>query len=169
VHLLPAADGVVRLESFEKSHAPRAASIAVSHVQFSNGCRLDLPALGLIKAHRHLVVSGSQSVGAFPLDVRSCAVDALATTGQKWLCAGHGAGFLYIAKPLLERFPPRSAGWMSVRDPFSFANHKLDLLPSNARTEAGSPPLPGIFALGAAIDYLTKIGIEAIGTRVLEL
>jgi selenocysteine lyase/cysteine desulfurase len=138
-------------------------------VQFSNGCRLDLPAPGALKAHRHLVVSGSQSVGAFPVDVRACGIDALATAGHKWLCAGFGAGFVYISRALLERFPPRAVGWMSVVDPFAFENRRADLLPTNARTELGCPPFPGIFALGAAVDYLLEIGIEAIGGRVLEL
>src|SRR5439155_19623527 len=49
VHLLPSADGIVRLESFEKSAAPRAATIALSHVQFSNGGRLDLDAFVHLK------------------------------------------------------------------------------------------------------------------------
>ena len=49
---------------------PRTATIAISHVQFSNGCRQDLDAFGRVKGSRHLVVCGSQSVGAFPVDVR---------------------------------------------------------------------------------------------------
>jgi selenocysteine lyase/cysteine desulfurase len=169
VHLLPAADGIVRLESFERSHAPRAATIALSHVQFSNGGRIDLPALGLIKANRYLVISGSQSVGAFPVDVRDWEIDAMACAGHKWLCAGFGAGFVYIAQSLLEKFPPRAVGWMSARDPFAFENRSLDLLPTNARHELGCPSFAGIYALGAALDYLTRIGREAIANRILEL
>jgi selenocysteine lyase/cysteine desulfurase len=169
VHFLPTADGIVRLESFEKSQAPRAATIAVSHVQFSNGCRLDLPALGAIKAHRYLVVSGSQSVGAFPVDVHAWGVDAMATAGHKWLCAGFGAGFVFIARTLLERFPPRAIGWMSVHDPFAFDNRRYTLLPGNVRTEMGCPPFAQIFALGAAVEYIAGIGVESIGARILEL
>jgi cysteine desulfurase/selenocysteine lyase len=169
VHMLPTADGIVRLEPFEKSEAPRAATIAVSHVQFSNGCRLDLPALGALKAHRFLVVSGSQSVGAFPINVKACGVDALATAGHKWLCAGFGAGFVYISRSIVERFPPRAIGWMSVLDPFAFDNRRYELLPANARTELGCPPFGPIFALGAAVDFIHGIGMEAIATRVLEL
>jgi cysteine desulfurase / selenocysteine lyase len=169
VHMLPAADGIVRLESFEKSQAPRAATIAVSHVQFSNGCRLDLPALGAIKSNRYLVVSGSQSVGAFPVDVHAWGIDALATAGHKWLCAGFGAGFVFISRQILQRFPPRTVGWMSVVDPFAFDNRRADVLPTNARTEMGCPPFASIFALGAAVDYLSQIGMKAIGGRILEL
>jgi cysteine desulfurase/selenocysteine lyase len=169
VHMLPAADGIVRLESFERSQAPRAATIALSHVQYSNGCRLDMPAFGMIKAGRYLVVSGSQSVGAFPFEAHAWGIDAMACAGHKWLCAGFGAGFVYISRAILEKFPPRAIGWMSVQDPFAFDNRRIDLMPTNARTELGCPAFAGIFALGAAVDYLLRVGREAIANRILEL
>jgi cysteine desulfurase/selenocysteine lyase len=169
VHMLPAADGIVRLESFEKGQAPRAATIALSHVQFSNGARLDLAALGALKAQRYLVLSGSQSVGAFPVDVRSGGIDALATAGHKWLCAGYGAGFVYISQAILERHPPRAIGWMSVQDPFAFENRRYTVRPDNARHELGCPDFAPIFALGAAVDYISALGINTIATRILEL
>ncbi len=168
VHFLPAVEGVVRLESFAERDAPRAATLAVSHVQFSNGCRVDLEALGALKGERHLVVSGSQSVGAFPIDVRAARVDALASAGHKWLGAGYGAGFVYLSRALLER-PPRTLGWLSVEDPFRFDNRAYRLLPSAARFELGCPAFAGIFALGAAITYLVGLGREAVAERVLAL
>jgi selenocysteine lyase/cysteine desulfurase len=169
VHFLPAVEGVVRLESFAIDQAPRAATIALSHVQFSNGCRQDLDALGALKAGRHLVVCGSQSVGAFPVDVKRSRIDALATAGHKWLCAGYGAGFLYVSREIIARRPPRAIGWMSVEDPFAFENRGGRVLATNARTEMGCPPFAGIFALGAAVDYIRGIGIDRIAERVLAL
>lgn len=168
VHFLPAVEGVVRLEPFEVTNAPRAATIAISHVQFSNGCRLDLDAFGALKGDRHLVVSGSQSVGAFPIDVHRHKVDALATAGHKWLCAGYGAGFVYIHEKLLAR-PPRAIGWMSVEEPFTFDNRSYRVLDSHARTELGCPAFPAIFALGAAVAYLVSLGLDSIADRVLTL
>jgi selenocysteine lyase/cysteine desulfurase len=169
VRFVPAVEGVLRLESFAEGEAPRTATIAISHVQFSNGCRQDLDAFGRIKGRRHLVVSGSQSVGAFPVDVRRSGIDALATAGHKWLGAGYGAGFCYVSQALLDARPPRAIGWMSGEDPFAFDNRRLRLLPSNARTETGCPAFGPIFALGAAIDYLSGIGIGQIAERVLAL
>src|SRR5512135_1998019 len=89
VRFVPAVEGVLRLESFAEGQAPRAGTIAISHVQYSNGCRQDLEAFGRVKGHRRLVVSGSQSLGVFPVDVKKSRVDALATAGHKWLCAGY--------------------------------------------------------------------------------
>ncbi len=169
VHFVPAVEGILHLESFAAADAPRASTILISHVQFSNGCRQDLDAFGRIKGTRSFVVSGSQSVGAFPVDVKASRIDALVTAGQKWLCAGYGAGFVYMSRELLARRPPRNVGWLSVENPFEFNNREYALMPTAARTEVGCPPFGAIFALGAAIDYILAIGLPEIAQRVLEL
>lgn len=169
VHFVPAVEGVLRVESFSVEYAARAATMAISHVQFSNGSRHELAAFGAAKAHRHFVVCASQSLGAFPVDVKAASIDALASAGHKWLCAGYGAGLLYVARALLEKFPPRAIGWLSVHDPFSFENRHVRLLPSNRRVEMGCQPFGPIFALGAAVDYLSAIGVDKISERVLYL
>jgi selenocysteine lyase/cysteine desulfurase len=169
VRFVTAAEGVLRLESFAAGQAPHAATLAISHVQFSNGCRQDLEAFGAIKGSRHFVVCASQSLGAFPVDVRQSRIDALASAGHKWLCAGYGAGFCYVSRELVASRPPRAVGWLSGDDPYAFDNRGLRLLSSNARTELGCPPFGAIFALGAAVDYLSGIGVAAIAERVLTL
>jgi selenocysteine lyase/cysteine desulfurase len=166
---MPAAEGILRLESFALSQAPRAATIAVSHVQFGNGCRQDLDAFGALKEGRHLVVAASQSLGAFPVDVGKSGIDALATGGHKWLCAGYGGGFVYVRRGLLEKRPPRAIGWLSVEDPYAFDNRRGRVLSANKRTEMGCPAFGPIFGLGAAVDYLQGIGKDAIAERVLAL
>jgi cysteine desulfurase/selenocysteine lyase len=169
VRFVPAVEGVLRLESFTQGEAPRSATIAISHVQYSNGCRQDLDAFGRIKGRRHLVVCGSQSLGAFPVDVVRSRIDALATAGHKWLCAGYGAGFCYIRKGLLESRPARAIGWLSAREPFAFDNRRVAVVDTNARSEVGCPPFAQIFALGAAVEYLAGIGVDRIAERVLAL
>jgi selenocysteine lyase/cysteine desulfurase len=169
VHFLPAVEGVLRLESFSSAHSPRAATIAISHVQFSNGCRQDLDAFGALKDDRYLVVAGSQGIGAFPTDVHRSRVDALASAGHKWLCAGYGTGFCYVSRELLARHPPRTIGWMSVEDPFAFENRYARVLPSNRRSEMGCPAFGPIFALGAAVRYILDVGLDAVAERVLAL
>jgi selenocysteine lyase/cysteine desulfurase len=169
VRFVGAVDGVLPVEAFREGEAPPAATLAISHVQFSNGCRQDLDAFGAIKGGRRLVVSGSQSVGAFPVDVGRSRVDGLATAGHKWLGAGYGAGFCYINRELIEARPPRAVGWMSGQNPYAFDNRHVSLLPTNARSEVGCPSFGPIFALGAAVDYLVGLGIEAVAERILGL
>jgi len=168
VHFLQCPTGRPLPEDFGADVAPRAATLAVSHVQFSNGCRLDLAALGRVKAGRHLVVSGSQSVGVLPVECRAWGLDVLASAGHKWLCAGYGASFVFVSRALLER-RPAAMGWLSVERPFRFDNQAYTLLRSARRYELGCPAFPGIFALGAAVAYLAGLGREAIEARVLAL
>ena len=168
VHFVPARDGIVPPTAFAEETAPGAATIAISHVQFSNGCRLDLDALGAIKGERRLVVCGSQSLGALPVDVRTSRIDAFATAGHKWLCAGYGAGFAYLSRGLLRR-PPREMGWLSVEDPYAFDNRRYKLVPAARRSELGCPPFGPIFGLGAAVEYMAGLGAAAIAARVLAL
>ncbi len=165
---VPAIEGELRLEMFDEIHAKRAATIVVSHVQFSNGFRLDLEALGGLKGRRPLMVCGSQSLGAFEVDVKAMQIDGLACSGHKWLGAGYGAGFVYVSKELLKR-PPRDLGWRSVKDPFSFNNRAGVPVPAARRYELGCPAFPAIFALGAAVSYLDGIGRDRIQARVLQL
>jgi selenocysteine lyase/cysteine desulfurase len=168
VHFLPAREGVLPPETFAEGQAPPAATLALSHVQFSNGCRQDLDAFGALKGTRALVVCGSQALGAFPLDVRRSRIDAFATGGHKWLCAGYGAGFAYISRTLLSR-TPRQMGWLSVEEPYAFDNRRYRLLAAAGRSELGCPPFGPIFGLGAAVEYLAALGPETIAARVLEL
>jgi cysteine desulfurase/selenocysteine lyase len=169
VHFVPVVEGVIHLESFAAADAPRAATIVISQVQFANGCRQDLEAFGAIKLHRKLVVCASQGMGAFPVSVHATGIDALVTSGHKWLCAGYGAGFLYLSRDVLAAHAPKSIGWLSVENPFTFANARYTLLPEARRAEMGCPNFAGIFSLGAAVDYLMGIGIDAIAERILEL
>jgi cysteine desulfurase / selenocysteine lyase len=165
---VPAIEGELRLEMFDEVHAKRAATIAVSHVQFSNGFRIDLEALGSIKGRRSLLVCGSQSLGAFEVDVKAMQIDGLACSGHKWLGAGYGAGFVYVSKELLKR-PPHDLGWRSVKDSLAFNNRGGAPVAAARRYELGCPAFPAIFALGAAVSYLDGIGRERIQARVLQL
>lgn len=164
----PREDGALVAGDFCPARQPGSAVVLVSHVQFSNGCRQDLDAFGTVKGERRLVVCGSQSAGAFPIDVRRSRIDGFATAGHKWMCAGYGAGFVFIARDLLAR-PPRTMGWLSVRRPFAFDNRHYELLDTARRTEMGCPAFAQIFALGAAVEFLLDIGVERIAERVLAL
>src|SRR5690242_1720867 len=75
VHLLPAGDGEVRMPQIRDAMTPNTGTIALSHVQFSNGFRIDLQELGRAKGDHALVVNASQSAGAFEIDVKRMQID----------------------------------------------------------------------------------------------
>jgi cysteine desulfurase / selenocysteine lyase len=170
VHLVPARDGEVRSEDIQDAMTNKTGIIALSHVQFSNGFRLDPGAAGEIKGTHALVINASQSAGAFAIDVKRMKIDALCATGHKWLLSGYGSGFVYLSRELLDRSLPRSIGWLSVEDPFEMRNDEFrPRHDAAARVELGCPHFAGIFSLGAALDLIGEIGAANIQTHVLEL
>lgn len=170
VHLLPPVDGEVTLDSIRSAMTHDTGVIALSHVQFSNGFRIDPEELGNIKGHHALVINASQSAGVLEIDVRRMKIDALCATGHKWMLAGYGAGFVYLSHELQERSLPRALGWLSVEQPFEMRNDEFRPRHDAAsRVELGCPHFAGIFSLGAAVDLIDEVGIANIQARALEL
>src|SRR5688572_1514268 len=81
-------EGELRIEDVRRAMNERTSIICVSHVQFSNGFRINLEELGANKGNHVLVVNASQSAGAFKIDVKRMRIDALCATGHKWMLAG---------------------------------------------------------------------------------
>lgn len=161
--------GILSLTKMKSLLSPSVKTLLTSYVQYATGFRQDLNEVGKIKSGRMLVVNATQGFGSFPVDVEKWKADFLVTNSYKWLLAGHGGGIFYIRKKWLNRFRPSSAGWRSVERPDALDNRKASLKKKASRYELGSPSLPAIFAVGAAIDYLSQIGIDKIAARILEL
>jgi selenocysteine lyase/cysteine desulfurase len=170
VNLLPARDGELSTQEIADAMTDRTGVVCLSHVQFSNGFRAPLEEIGALKGRCKFVVNAAQSAGVFQIDVRRMKIDALTSTGHKWLCAGFGSGFVYLSRELLAETRSRAVSWMSVHHPFAMRNDALDLrADAAARAETGCPHFAGIFALEAAVEYHTQIGSERIERRALEL
>lgn len=170
VHLLEPVDGELRLNDLQRAMTETTGVISLSHVQFSNGFRIDLEQLGQIKGRHALVVNASQSAGVFGIDVKRMNVDALCATGHKWMLSGYGSGFVYLSRELQARARPRAIGWLSVEDPYPARNNEIHLRhDASARAELGCPNFAAIFALGASVNFLMGIGIANIQERALSL
>jgi selenocysteine lyase/cysteine desulfurase len=170
VHLLSSVKGELRIEDVQAAMTHDTGIIALSHVQFSNGFRIDPEVLGTIKGKHALVINASQSAGAFEIDVKRMKIDALCATGHKWMLAGYGSGFVYLSRELLAQSLPRSIGWLSVEHPFEMRNDEFrPRHDAAARVELGCPHFAGIFSLGASVDLINEIGGANLEARVLEL
>ncbi|HKC62493.1 MAG TPA: aminotransferase class V-fold PLP-dependent enzyme, partial [Pyrinomonadaceae bacterium] len=170
VNFVEATDGEIRMEDLRQAQSEKTAIICMSYVQYSNGFRVNLEELGNIKGNHTLVVNASQAAGAFEIDVKRMKIDALCATGHKWMLAGYGSGFVYLSRKLLDETRSRSIGWLSVEEPFADRNRDFQLrTDAAARAELGCPHFAGIFALGASVDYMMKIGRKRIEERVLQL
>lgn len=170
VHLVKSVNGVVQPEDLAAAMNTRTGIISMSYVQYSNGFRSDLEALASIKRNHAFVVNASQAAGVFEIDVKRMKIDALCTTGHKWMLSGYGSGFVYISKEILTASRARSIGWLSVQDPYGDSNNEVHLRQDvSARAELGCPHFAGLFALGASIEMMQSIGTANIEARALEL
>jgi selenocysteine lyase/cysteine desulfurase len=169
-NLVPSVEGEVLIEDIVGAMNDRSKIISLSHVQFSNGFRLDLDALGKMKRDHKLVVNASQSAGVFEIDVKRMKIDALCSTGHKWMLSGYGSGFVYLSRDLLGETHPRSIGWMSVDDPYAMRNDQLSLRNDvAARVELGCPHFAAILAIGTSAQIFGELGVKQIENRALEL
>jgi selenocysteine lyase/cysteine desulfurase len=170
--MLRGRDGRLPLESVEAAlRSPRARMLALSSVEFGSGAHNDLAALGqLCRDHGVLFcVDAIQSLGCMPIDVERMGIDFLAADGHKWLMSVEGCGIFYCARRALQSVEPRIVGWRNVVDNHDYDHYHTELQASALRFEEGTTNTPGIFALGAAIDLLLELGIDAIASRVLSL
>ena len=170
VHLVKSVAGEVRIDDIRDATNVRTGIICLSHVQYSNGLRMNPEELGNAKGGHALVVNASQSAGVFEIDVKRMKIDALCATGHKWMLSGYGSGFVYLSRELLARSRPRAIGWLSVEDPYSDRNDEIHLRhDAAARAELGCPHFAGMFALGASVDLLASVGMKNIEERALSL
>lgn len=170
VHLVKSVGGEVLIEDIREAMNVRTGIFCFSHVQYSNGLRMDIEELGEAKGGHALVVNASQSAGVFEIDVKRMKIDALCATGHKWMLSGYGSGFVYLSKELMARSRPHAIGWLSMKDPYSDKNNEIHLREdAAARVELGCPHFAGMFALGAAVDLIAEVGIKNIEDRALKL
>jgi cysteine desulfurase / selenocysteine lyase len=142
----------------------RTAAIAVSHIQYATGSRLDLQTLSdLAHAHRALlVVDATQSAGMAPIDVAAADVDFLVAGGYKWLCGAFGAGFMYVGNGHLAAFDPPLVGWRTATNPFQMDATRMSIPVSARRVEFSTMSYTAAVVLGRSIEYLLDLGIDAI-------
>ena len=106
-----------------------------------------------------VVCDGAQSVPHTKTDVKDLDVDFLAFSGHK-MCGPTGVGVLYGKKELLESVEPLSLGG-GMNESFD-SEKEIYLKELPQRLEAGTPNIAGVIGLGAAVDYLDKIGMDTI-------
>jgi cysteine desulfurase/selenocysteine lyase len=120
------------------------------------------------KAHAvgaYVVVDASQSVPHMPVDVATLGADAVAFTGHK-MCGPTGIGVLWARQDLLEALPPFLGGGEMI-DEVTMAGSTFAELPH--KYEAGTPPIAQAVGLGAAVDYLTDLGMDAVHAHEKQL
>lgn len=153
-------DGGFSLEAFEKALSPRTKMVAITHM--SNVLGTVTPAAEIVKlAHARgvpVMLDGSQGAVHLDVDVRALDCDFYVFTGHK-VYGPTGIGVLYGKRDLLAKLPPFNGGGEMIE------TVTMETVTYNApphRFEAGTPPIVQAVGLGAALDYMTRIGRPAI-------
>lgn len=156
-------DGEFQFEEFEKLLGPRTRLVAVTHV--SNALGTVTPVARIVaRAHSAgvpVLVDGAQAIAHAAVDVQALGCDFYAFSGHK-LYAPMGIGVLYGKSEWLAKLPPYQGGGHMIRD-VTFERTTYDAPPR--RYEAGTPNVEGAVGLAAALDYVDRIGLAAIGTH----
>ena len=159
--------GELELDKFEKLLNPHTRLIAVSHI--SNALGTINPVREIVGAsHRWnvpVLVDGAQAVPHMKVDVHNLDCDFYVFSGHK-MFGPTGIGVLYGKKRFLESMPPYQGGGDMIRS-VTFEKTIYNALPY--KFEAGTPDIAGVIGLGAAVDYLNQIGLDAVAAHEHEL
>jgi selenocysteine lyase/cysteine desulfurase len=149
---------------------PRTRMLAISHVQWTSGQRIDIETLGAFTSSRGIlfVVDAIQSLGVVPVDVRRARVDFLVSGGHKWMMCPPGAGVMYVRRELIERFASPVVGWNSVVNPMDWSI-KFDLRKDAGRYESGTHAFACLAGMKPSLELLVGVGADAIFAHVKAL
>src|SRR5688500_13100640 len=164
-------DGRVDFADLSKLVDQNTRLVAISHVQFASGFRMDLERLGrLVRQHDALlVVDTIQALGVVPIDVEAELVDVAAGASHKWLLAPEGVGYLYLSDRARERVEPTLVGWTSVPNPEDYVGIAQPWNRGTLAWETGTGPSALFYGLRASLELLHEYGPVRIANYLEEL
>jgi cysteine desulfurase/selenocysteine lyase len=168
IRVVPINDaGELLVDEYEKLFNERTRFVSVLHV--SNALGTINPIKQMIEfAHSKgvpVLIDGAQAAPHMKIDVQDLDCDFYAFSGHK-LCGPTGIGILYGKAELLERMQPFKGGGDMILS-VTFEKTVYNSIPH--KFEAGTPPIAAAIGLGAAVDYLSAVGLEAIAAHELDL
>lgn len=167
VHVPRGADGYIPAEAFEKLIDEQTQLVAITHVCFRNGAKLDIP--GIVRLARakgaKVLLDCYQSVGSLDIDLKALDVDFAVGGMLKYLLGTAGIGFLYVKAACVQTLVPTNSGWFAQANIAAMDITANRPAPSARRFEAGTPPVVNCYAAEAGLKMLLKIGAADIEKR----
>src|SRR3984957_14607985 len=167
IHVPRAADGYIPLENFAQAIDERTQLVAVTHVCYKNGAKLDIP--GIVRLARakgaKVLLDCYQSVGSLDIDVKALDVDFAAGGMLKYLLGTAGIGFLYARGSLVRELGPLNSGWFAQAEIAAMDITANRPAPNARRFEAGTPAVVNCYAAEAGLKFLLAVGTPAIEKR----
>lgn len=148
-------DAQTIIDAFASRITPRTRVLSFSHLLSSTGLRMPVAELSALARSRGClaVVDGAQAAGGIAVNVKALGCHAYATSGHKWLLAPPGTGLLYLSEELGKTI-----------DPISLQGGRAAYSESSGVTN-----IPSVLGLGAAIDYISTIGVSRVESFNLAL
>lgn len=162
--------GSIKIEDIADKIRPETRLLSISYVEFLNGYRNDLKAIGELCREKDILfcVDGIQGLGALEMDVEEMQIDFLANGGQKWMMWPLGTAFMYIAPRIFDDVKPMAAGWLAVEDSWDFFDYQLNFLPTADRFEPGMFNVAGVVGASASLEMFLEVGPHHIERTILE-
>jgi len=171
VHVRPEPDGSIPPERFAEAVDERTALVCCTTISYRTGHRHDVTEIARIaREHGALCLADSyQAVGAIDLDVRALGVDFATGGTVKYLLGSAGLGFLYVRSGLLPGLLPTQTGWFADEDIFRMDISDYSPAADARRFDAGTPPVPNIYAGLASMAIIEEAGTATIERYVGDL
>jgi selenocysteine lyase/cysteine desulfurase len=168
VHVRPEDDGSISPERFARAIDERTALVCCTTVSYRTGHRHDVAEIARIAHERGALclADSYQAVGALDLDVRALGADFVTGGTVKYLLASSGLGFLYVRRERLSDLLPTQTGWFADEDIFQMDISDYSPAAEARRFDAGTPPVPNIYAGLAGVSIVEESGTAAIEEHV---
>jgi selenocysteine lyase/cysteine desulfurase len=171
VHVRPEADGSIPVERFAEAIDGRTALVCCTTVSYRTGHRHDVAEIARL-AHDSgalCLADSYQAIGAVDFDTRALGVDFVTGGTVKYLLASAGLGFLYVRRELLGKLLPSQTGWFADEDIFQMDISDYSPAADARRFDAGTPPVPNIYAGLAGMSIVEEAGTAAIEEHIAGL
>ena len=171
VHVRPEGDGSIPAEKFAAAIDERTALVCCTTISYRTGHRHDVASIAeAAHASGALVLADSyQAAGAIELDARTLGADFVTGGTVKYLLASAGLGFLWVRRELLGGLLPTQTGWFADEDIFRMDISDYSPHATARRFDAGTPPVPNIYAGVAGLAVLQETGVPAVEAHVSAL
>ena len=171
LRLCPEREGRIDMDEFISLIDSNTKVVAISAVQYASGFRADLERIGRAarEADALFCVDIIQGLGAMEFDLPAQFVDAACAASHKWLCAPEGCGIIYLSDRARERIKPTLVGWISVEEPWNFADREQSFKSTALAWESGTGPSALFYGLEQSLKLLINTGIGNIESYLSDL
>lgn len=152
------------LAAWQQHIGEQTAAVLITHVHSNTGTLSPVKAIRQLAQSKQakVIVDVAQSIGVVPFDVTDWAVDCIIGSCVKWLCAGPGAGFMWLEPNSIDALHPRDVGWFSHANPFEFDIRHFEYAQGAKRFWGGTPNIASYALALGSLQLINQISVAQI-------